>query len=86
MGATLSQCTCLDTWLLSNQSATVEKINTLEANHTVLQTNYAALETDFAVFKRETTKRIEALEKKSNGMYFVQEESDPDLIVLHKGK
>lgn len=86
MGATLSQCTCLDTWLLSNQSSTIEKLNTLETNHTVLQTTYAALETEFTVFKKETTKRIEALEKKSNGMYFVQEESDPDLIVLHKGK
>ena len=70
MGATLSQCTCLDTWLLSNQSTTVEKLNTLKANHTVLQTNYAALETDFTVFKKETTKRIEALEKKSNGVVF----------------
>ena len=86
MGATLSQCTCLDTWLLSNQSVTQEKINTLEANHIVLQTNYAALETEFKIFKKDTLKKIEALEKKSNGMYFVQEESDPDLIVLHKGK
>jgi formyltetrahydrofolate hydrolase len=86
MGATLSQCTCLDTWLLSNQSALQEKINTLETNHIVLQTNYASLETDFTVFKKDTTKRLEALEKKSNGMFFVQEESDPDLIVLHKGK
>jgi hypothetical protein len=86
MGATLSQCTCLDTWLLSNQSTLQEKINTLEANHIVLQTNYASLETDFTVFKKDTTKKLEALEKKSNGMFFVQEESDPDLIVLHKGK
>ena len=44
------------------------------------------METELTAFKKETTKRIEALEKKSNGMYFVQEESDPDLIVLHKGK
>ena len=86
MGATLSQCTCLDTWLLSTQSVLQEKINALEANHIVLQTNCAALETEFTVFKKETTKKLEALEKKSNGMYFVQEESDPDLIVLHKGK
>jgi formyltetrahydrofolate hydrolase len=86
MGATLSHCTCLDTWLLSNQSVLQEKINVLEANHIVLQTNYAALETEFTIFKKDTSKKIEALEKKSNGMYFVQEETDPDLIVLHKGK
>jgi hypothetical protein len=86
MGATLSQCSCLDTWLLSNQSILQEKINTLETTSVVLQTNYASLETEFTFFKKDITKKIEALEKKSNGMYFVQEESDPDLIVLHKGK
>jgi hypothetical protein len=85
MGATLSQCTCLDTWLLSNQSATVENLNTLETNQHQLHSNYISLETEYSVFKRETIARIEALEKKSNCMYFVQEESDPDLIVLHKG-
>ena len=86
MGATLSQCTCLDTWLLSTQSVLQEKINALEANHIVLQTNCAALETEFTVFKKETTKKIEALEKKTNRNEFVKEESEPNNIVLHKSK
>jgi hypothetical protein len=86
MGTTLSQCTCLDTWLLSTQSVLQEKINALESNQHQLHSNSISLETEYSVFKRETIARLEALEKKSNGMYFVQEESDPDLIVLHKGK
>ena len=86
MGATLSQCTCLDTWLLSSQSALQEKISVLESNQHQLHSNYISLETESSVFKKETIARLEALEKKTTCMYFVQEESDPDLIVLHKGK
>lgn len=86
MGATLSHCTCLDTWLLSNHTVLQDKFNVLEANHNTLQTNYIALESELTIFKTDVTKRLEALEKKSNGMFFVQEESDPDLIVLHKGR
>ncbi len=86
MGASLSQCTCLDKWLLSNQSTLQEKVNSLETQQGVLQNNYTTLETQLTKRLETLEKRLEAVEKKSNGMFFIQEELDSDTIVFHKGK
>lgn len=93
MGASLSQCTCLDTWLLSSQSALQDKLNSLETQQGVLLNNYTTLESQTNIKTSDLTKRLEtlekrleAVEKKSNGMFFIQEELDSDTIVFHKGK
>lgn len=99
MGAYLSQCTCLDTLLLSKQT-TMDKINALETQHTVLHNNFVSVDSEMTLVKKDITKqfetivkrletiekRLETVEKKTTGMFFVHEDSDPELIVLHKGK
>lgn len=84
MGATISQCTCFDNWLLLDKSNLVEKSNMLESNYNTLDKKHTELQAEFTLFKNDISKRLETLEQKSNKMYFIQEESDPDMIVVHK--
>ena len=90
MGVTGS---CFDRWSTLSDSITSEKYNALERKFTIVETNNNTLHTKYSVLESKfdtlckrfdaMTQRIDHVEKKASTMFFVQEEPECDIVIVH---